>query len=133
MINPMQRFHVILIAHRKKQLPESGEYCVFWKILDSGNCGNCLAVLKLLSKTNKDLKSHLSSTSARNVKYISLGIENESIRIISYDIWQIELLEEFRKATFYAIMADEVESIILDNCHCSWDMLLTRIIFEKNF
>ena len=51
----------------------------------SNNCGNFLAILKLLSETNYDLRHHIDAPSARNVTYISPRIQNELIEILSYD------------------------------------------------
>ena len=76
----------------------------------SNNCGNFLAILKLLSETNSDLKHHLDAPSARNATYISPYIQNELIEIISYDILQKGLVEEVKEAKFFSLMADEVES-----------------------
>ena len=44
----------------------------------SNNCGNFLAILKLLSETNSDLKHHLVAPSTRNTTYIYLLIFNMS-------------------------------------------------------
>ena len=76
----------------------------------SNNCGNFLAILKLLSETHSNLKHHLDAPSARNATYISPYIQNELIEIISCDILQKGLVEEVKEAKFLSLMADEVES-----------------------
>ena len=79
-------------------------------INSNNNCGNFLAILKLLSETNSELKDHLDAPSAKNATYISPGIQNELIHIISYDVLQKQLIDEVKEAKFFSIMADEVES-----------------------
>ena len=43
-------------------------------INSNNNCGNFLAILKLLSETNSELKDHLDAPSAKNAIYISPGM-----------------------------------------------------------
>ena len=76
----------------------------------SNNYVNFLAILKLSSETNSDLKHHLDEPSARNATYIYSRIQNELIEIISHDILQKDLVEELKEAKFFSLMADEVES-----------------------
>ena len=76
----------------------------------SNNCGNFLAILKLLSETDSNLKYHIDAPSARNATYISPRIQNELIEIISYDIVKKGLVEDVKETTFFSLMADEVES-----------------------
>ena len=72
--------------------------------------GNFLAILKLLSETNSELMDYLEAPSAKNATYISPGIQNELIDIISYDVLQKQLIDEVKEAKFFSIIADEVES-----------------------
>ena len=74
------------------------------------NSGNFLAILRLISKYNPELKQHLSSPAARNATYVSPSIQNELINIIAYDILQKKLIEEIKDAKFCSILADEVEN-----------------------
>lgn len=74
------------------------------------NSGNFLAILRLLSETNDELKEHLRCPVARNATYLSPSIQNEIINIIAYDILQKDVVEEIKTAKFFAILADEVES-----------------------
>ena len=74
------------------------------------NSGNILAILRLLGKTKETLKEHLDNPIARNAQYLSPQIQNEVISIIAYDILQKDLIDEVKKAKFYTILADEVES-----------------------
>ena len=67
-------------------------------INSNNNCGNFLAILKLLSETNSELKDHLDAPSAKNATYISPGIQNELIHIISYDVLQKQLIDEVKEA-----------------------------------
>ena len=50
------------------------------------NCGHFLAIFKLLSETNSDLKPHLDVPLARNATYVSPRIQNKLIEILSHDI-----------------------------------------------
>ena len=74
------------------------------------NCGNFLAILKLLAQTNDDLQNHLTSSVAKNATCLSPKIQNEIINIIVYDILQADLINEIKEAKFFSILADEVES-----------------------
>ena len=74
------------------------------------NCGNFLAILKLLAQTNDDLQNHLASPVAKNATYLSPKIQNEIINIIGYDILQADFINEIKEAKFFSILAVEVES-----------------------
>ena len=91
-------------------------------INSNNNCGNFLAILKLLSETNSELKDHLDVPSAKNATYISPGIQNKLIHIISYDVLQKQLIDEVKEAKFFSIMADEVEVIIQNNYQYVYDL-----------
>ena len=75
----------------------------------SSNCGNFLAILKLLSETDSDLKHHIDAASARNATYISPCNQNELTEIVSYDILQKGLVE-VKGAKSFTLMADELEN-----------------------
>ena len=47
---------------------------------------------------------------ARNAQYLSPQIQNEIISIKAYDVLQRDLINEVKKAKFFTILADEVES-----------------------
>ena len=47
---------------------------------------------------------------ARNAQYLSPQIQNEIIGIIAYGILQRDLIDEVKKAKFFTILADEVDS-----------------------
>ena len=47
---------------------------------------------------------------ARNVQYLSPHILNDIIGIINYDVLQRDLIDEVKKAKFFIILTDEVES-----------------------
>ena len=74
------------------------------------NSGNFLAILRLLGKSNQTLKEHLDNPIARNAQYLSPQIQNEIISIKAYDVLQRDLINEVKKAKFFTILADEVES-----------------------
>ena len=76
----------------------------------SNNCGNFLAILKLLPETNSSLNHHLDAPSVRNTTYISPHIQNELTEIISYDILEKGLVEEVKEAKFFSLIAAEVEN-----------------------
>ena len=79
-------------------------------INSNNNCGNFLAILKLLSEKNTELKDHLDAPPAKNATYVSPGIQNELMHIISCDVLQKQLIDEVKEAKFFSIMTDEVES-----------------------
>ena len=62
----------------------------------SGSCSNFLAIIKLLSEANENLKTQVNSLSPRNSKYVSPQIQNDIINTISYS-----LSEEVREVKFY--------------------------------
>ena len=74
------------------------------------NSGNFLAIYRLLDKTKQTLKEHTDNPIARNAQYLSPHIPNEIIGIIAYDVLQRDLIDEVKKAKFFIIFADEVES-----------------------
>ena len=74
------------------------------------NSENVLAILRLLGKTNQTLKEHLDNPIARNAQYLSPQIHNKIIDIIAYKVLQRDLIGEVKKAKFFTILADEVES-----------------------
>ena len=74
------------------------------------NSGNFLAILRLLDKSNQTHKEHLDNPIAKNAQYLSHQIQNEIISIIAYDILQRDLINGVKKAKFFTIFADEVES-----------------------
>ena len=69
-----------------------------------------MAALRLLGKTNQTLKEHLVIPIARNAQYLSPQTQNEIIGIIAYDVLQRDLIDQVKKAKFFIILADEVES-----------------------
>ena len=69
-----------------------------------------MAILRLLGKSNQTLKEHLDNPIARNAQYLSPQIQNEIISIKAYDVLQRDLINEVKKAKFFAILVDEVES-----------------------
>ena len=74
------------------------------------NCGNILAILKLLAQINHDLQNHLTSPVAKSTTYLSPKIQNEITNIILYNILQADLLNEIKETKFFSILADDVES-----------------------
>ena len=59
-------------------------------------CGNFIAILKLLAKTNGNLQNHLTSPVAKNVTSLSPKIQNEIVNIIVYEILQAHLIKEIK-------------------------------------
>ena len=74
------------------------------------NSGNFIAILRLLSETNSELKKHLDAPAARNAKHIFPQIQNELIDIVAFDVLQKDLIEEINQAKYFSILADEVEN-----------------------
>ena len=66
--------------------------------------------LRLPGQTNQNHKEHLDDPIAKNSQYLSPHIQNEIIGIIAYGILQRDLIDEVKKAKFFTIPADEVES-----------------------
>ena len=69
-----------------------------------------MAILRLLGISNQTLKEHLDNPIATNAQYFSPQIQNEIISVIAYDVLQRDLINEVKKAKFFSILADEVES-----------------------
>ena len=78
--------------------------------LNENNCGNFLAMLKLLAHTKDHLQNHLTSPVAKNATFLSPKIQNEIINIIDYNALQADLINKIKAAKFFSILADEVES-----------------------
>ncbi|KAL7841276.1 hypothetical protein SRHO_G00249670 [Serrasalmus rhombeus] len=76
----------------------------------SGNPGNFLALLKLLSNHNEKLKQHLEKPKLRNATYLSPQSQNEMIDVIGKHMIQAKIVEEVRHAQMYTVLADEVTS-----------------------
>lgn len=73
-----------------------------------GNPGKFLALLKLLSKDNCILESHLMQPRMKNCTYMSPDIQNELIDIIGEHVIRADITDEIHNAKFFAIMVDEV-------------------------
>ena len=101
--------------------------------ISSNNCGNFLAILKLLSETNSDLKHVLDAPFARNATYIFPYIQNELIEIISYDILQKSLMEEVKEAKFFSLMVNEVESHHIEQLPISLRFVDKECNFREGF
>ena len=80
------------------------------KLNESGNPGNFLALLRLLSVHDQDLKSHLETPAMRSATYMSPQTQNEMIEVIGQQIILKGILDELNAAPFYSILADEVTS-----------------------
>ncbi|KAL7844825.1 hypothetical protein SRHO_G00233640 [Serrasalmus rhombeus] len=76
----------------------------------SGNPGNFLALLKLLSNHNEKLKQHLEKPKLKNATYLSPQSQNEMIDVIGKHVIQAKIVEEVRHAQMYTVLADEVTS-----------------------
>ena len=83
------------------------------KTLDT-NSGNFLAILRLLERTNQTLKELLDNPIARNAQYLSPQIQKEIIGILAYDVLQRDLIDEVKKAKIFTILADEVDSHLVE-------------------
>ena len=85
-----------------KTIEVCGKQCIIFRghrenvASKENNCGNFLAILKLLAQTNDDLQNHLTSPVAKNASYLSPKIQNEIINIIDYDILQADLINEIK-------------------------------------
>ena len=60
------------------------------------NCGNFIAILKLLAQTNGNPQNHLTSPVAKNATSLSAKNQNEIVNIIVYDILQAYLIKEIK-------------------------------------
>ena len=79
--------------------------------LDSpGNPGNVLALLKLLSMHDEELRKHLEVPAMQCVTHLSPQTQNELITVMGKHIILQGILNELNSAKFYAILADEVTS-----------------------
>ncbi|XP_063749493.1 52 kDa repressor of the inhibitor of the protein kinase-like [Eleginops maclovinus] len=76
----------------------------------SGNPGNFLALLKLLSNHDEKLKQHLEKPKLKNATYLSPQSQNEMIDVIGKHMIQAKIVEEVRHAQMYTVLADEVTS-----------------------
>ena len=76
----------------------------------TGNPGNFLALVKLLSLHDEVLRNHITSPSTHNVMYTSPRTQNELIEVIGTRIILQDLVNEIKTAKFYSILADEVTS-----------------------
>ncbi|KAG9282540.1 52 kDa repressor of the inhibitor of the protein kinase-like [Astyanax mexicanus] len=76
----------------------------------SGNPGNFLALLKLLSNHNEKLKQHLEKPKLKNATYLSPQTQNEMIDVLGKHMIQAKIVEEVRHAQMYTVLADEVTS-----------------------
>ena len=79
------------------------------EISSDGNPGNVLALLKGYAEADV-LHAHLYKPKARNTTYLSPTFQNEIINLIGHDIVQANLIAEVKKASFFAVLADEVSS-----------------------
>ena len=68
------------------------------------NCGNFLALLRLLAKYDDDLKNHLQ----HGALYVSKTIQNEIIAIISDIIREKASSAILNDGVFFSIIGDEV-------------------------
>ena len=79
--------------------------------LDSpGNPGNFLALLKLLSMHDEELRKHLEAPAMRCVTHLSPQTQNELITVMGKHMILQGILNELNSSKFYAILADEVTS-----------------------
>ena len=76
----------------------------------TGNPGNFLSFLKVLSNHDPLLKSHLQHPKMRNATYVSPMTQNQIIDIVGKSIIQKSIVEEVNKAKFFSIMVDEITS-----------------------
>ena len=77
---------------------------------NSGNIGNFLSILKLISKYNETLASHLKNPAMKCVTYLSPQTQNELLDVIGKHIILRDIVKEIKEAHFYSICADEVTS-----------------------
>ena len=98
------------------------------KITDvSHNPGNFLAILKFVAEHDPLVKQHILHPQGKNSQYLSPQIQNELIGVIGDNI-RDKILAEVKEATFFAVMADEVD------CHNQEQMpLCVRFVdVDKN-
>ena len=74
------------------------------------NIGNFLSILKLISKYNETLASHLKNPAMKCVTYLSPQTQNELLDVIGKHIILRNIVKEIKEAHFYSICADEVTS-----------------------
>lgn len=74
------------------------------------NPGNYLSLLKVMANHDPVLKAHLDRPRQSNATYLSGHTQNEIADIIGKSIIQKSILEEVRKAKFFAITVDEITS-----------------------
>ena len=77
---------------------------------NSGNIGKFLSILKLISKYNETLASHLKKPAMKCVTYLSPQTQNELLDVIGKHIILRDIVKEIKEAHFYSICADEVTS-----------------------
>ena len=77
---------------------------------ETGNPGNFIALLKLISQHYDTLKKHLQSPQLKCVTYKSPQTQNEVLDIIANHIILRDLVAEMKQAKLYSIMADVVTS-----------------------
>ena len=73
-----------------------------------GNPGNFLALLKLLANTDDTLRNHLESPAMRCVTHMSPQTQNELIEVMGKHIILRQIVNEVKRAKYFAILADEV-------------------------
>ena len=74
----------------------------------TGNPGNILGLLKLISNHNGTVKAHLASPPLKNATYVSATIQIEEI--LGKECVLNDIVKEVWKAKFYSIQADDVTS-----------------------
>ena len=92
----------------KQGLPFQGDVEDF---KSNKNPGNFLALLKDYAATDNTLFDHLNSPRAKNATYISPSTQNDNINISGNDFFLSSVVAEIQSATYYSVLADEV------NCH----------------
>ena len=83
-------------------------------IKSNQNPGNFLAIFKLLAETNEPLGGHIENRSRKNATYLSPLIQNEITNIIGKDLLQANLVKDINRARFFSILADEIESRLVE-------------------
>lgn len=74
----------------------------------SGNNGNFLELIKLISKYDPVLAQHISSR--KKTTYLSPEIQNQLIHIIGCDYIRPKIISEVQQARFFGILCDEATS-----------------------
>ena len=79
-------------------------------LVEEGNTGNVLEIVKEIANHNVLLKEHIEKTLRKDTTSLGPKIQNELIDLIGKKIIQAQIVEEIKKSKIHAISANEVTS-----------------------